>query len=179
VADTGLVIRPALTADLRRIQEIETAAGELFRTVGMDAIADDPPPTVEQLNAYVAAGTAWVATEPAGRVAGYILVETHGCWAHIEQVTVHPEHGRRGIGAALIVQVDQWAVERGLERLSLTTFRDVPWNAPYYQRLGFRHLPGTERPAWLRGVVEREKRHGLALWPRTVMSRGVTAGPSA
>ena len=130
MADTGLVIRPAQTADLKRIQEIETAAGELFRTVGMDAIADDPPPTVEELNAYVAAGTAWVATDPAGRVAGYILVEMHGCWAHIEQVTVHPEHGRRGIGAALIAQVDQWAVERGLERLSLTTFRDVPWNAP-------------------------------------------------
>ena len=92
VADTGRVVRPAATADLRRIQEIETAAGELFRALGMDAVADDPPPTVEQLSAYVAAGTAWVAADPAGDAIGYILIDAQANGAHIEQVTVHPRH---------------------------------------------------------------------------------------
>jgi len=179
VADTGLVIRPAATADIGRIQEIETTAGELFRALGMDAVADDPPPTVEQLSAYVAAGTAWVAADPAGEAIGYILIDAQANGAHIEQVTVHPQHARRGVGAALIGQVDQWAAEKGLEHLSLTTFRDVPWNGPYYERLGFRHLPGSQWSAELRGIVEGEANRGLASWPRTVMSRRVPAGPSA
>lgn len=145
----------------------------------MDAIADDPPPTAEQLQSYMAAGTAWVATGPEGDAVGYILVEVHGGWAHIEQVTVHPDHGRRGIGAALIGHVDRWAAEQGLDQLSLTTFRDVPWNAPYYKRLGFRHLPATEAPSWLQGVMEREEKHGLAAWPRTAMTRTRAAHPPA
>ena len=151
------------------------AAGELFRLIRMEAVADDPPPTAEELAAFLAAGTAWVTTGASGEPVAYILVEVSGSWAHIEQISVHPRNGRRGLGGALIAHVDQWAAARGLDSLSLTTFRDVPWNAPYYERLGFRHLPETEWPRWLLGVVEREKHQGLAARPRTVMARAVTA----
>lgn len=153
------------------------AAGELFRAIGMDAIADDPPPTEEDLEAFLQAGTAWVATRVSDKPIAYILVEVFGSWAHIEQVTVHPRYGGHGIGASLIGHVEAWAQNLGLDNLSLTTFRDVPWNAPYYERLGFRRLPETEWPRWLPSVVEREKRHGLAAWPRTVMAREVNARP--
>lgn len=173
LADTGLVIRAATTADLERIQEIEIAAAELFRAIGMDAIADDPPPSAEQLAAYIAAGTAWVATGPEVGTIGYILVDGHAGWSHIEQVTVHPHYARRGVGAALIDHVDERARSQGQSFLSLTTFSRVPWNGPYYESLGFRHLPEPEWPAHFRSLVEREADHGLAAWPRTVMTRTV------
>ncbi|WP_324643060.1 GNAT family N-acetyltransferase [Pseudarthrobacter sp. LT1] len=173
------MIRAATTADLGRIQEIEIAAAELFRTIGMDAVADDLPPTAEQLNAYFAAGTAWVATDPAVKAIGYILIDGHADWAHIEQVTVHPQHSRRGVGAALIDHVEDWARDHGHFWLSLTTFSDVPWNGPYYERLGFSHLPESEWSVQLRGIVEREADRALAAWPRTVMTRRIPAGPVA
>ncbi|NUT73001.1 GNAT family N-acetyltransferase [Pseudarthrobacter sp. C4D7] len=167
------MIRAATTADLERIQAIEVAAAELFRAIGMDAVADDPPPPVEQLEAYVAAGTTWVATDPEVGAIGYVLVDGHAGWSHIEQVTVHPHYARRGVGAALIDHVEEWARGLGQSCLSLTTFSSVPWNGPYYERLGFRHLPEPEWPAYLRSTVEREADHGLAAWPRTVMARSV------
>jgi len=178
MADTGRVIRPAATADLGRIQEIETAAGGLFRALGMDPVADDPPPTIEELNAFLRRGTAWVATGPAGEPIAYILMKVRGRWAHIEQVTVHPRHAHQGIGADLINHAEEWARRLGLGGLSLTTFRDVPWNGPYYERLGFRYVPDSEWPAELRGVVEGEASRGLASWPRVVMTRKVNGGHS-
>lgn len=168
-----------MAADLEPIQGIETAAGELFRKLGMDAVADDPPPTIDQLNAFLSSGTAWVATGNAGEPIAYILMRVCGSWAHIEQVTVHPHHARRGIGGALINYAEEYARELGLDGLSLTTFRNVPWNAPYYERLGFSPLPESEWSAELRAIVDDETSRGLASWPRTVMTRRATANPSA
>ena len=49
-----VVIRPAVTSDLARMQGIEVAAGAMFRPLGMDLVADDDPFTVDELRAYVA-----------------------------------------------------------------------------------------------------------------------------
>ena len=62
-------MRKARPEDLSHIQDIEVAAGELFRSIGMDAIADDPPPSEDELMAYQREGRAWVATDPADRPA--------------------------------------------------------------------------------------------------------------
>lgn len=129
--------------------------------------------TEEELAAYQRAGRAWVATGPSGAAIAYILVDVLGVWAHIEQVTVDPDQGRRGIGSTLIAHVERWAAGRKLRGLSLTTFSGVPWNAPYYERLGFTHLPDTEWSSGQRAVVRREKQHGLDTWPRTVMVREI------
>ena len=79
---------------------IEVAAGEAFRLVGMAAIADDPPPAPDALAAYLQDGRAWVATDSADEPIAYILLDVVDRFAHIEQVTVHPQHARRGIGGA-------------------------------------------------------------------------------
>ena len=59
-------VRRAVAADGPILQHIERAAGEQFRTVGLDAIADDEPFTLAELDAYVAAGHSWVALDGAG-----------------------------------------------------------------------------------------------------------------
>ena len=58
--------------------------------------------------------------------------------------------------------------------LTLTTFRDVPWNAPYYARCGFHILDGDEITAGLETIRAREAARGLDRWPRVRMRRPVT-----
>jgi GNAT superfamily N-acetyltransferase len=164
-------MRTARPNDLAQIRAIEVAAGELFRAIGMAAIADDPPPSEDELAACLSEGRAWVATDPADIPVAYILVRVVDGWAHIEQVSVHPLQGRKGLGSALIGLVDRWAEETGLRGLTLTTFRDVRWNAPYYERLGFKTVPEHELSAGLQEIVRREHQHGLDAWPRVVMRR--------
>ncbi len=158
-------IRPARTDEFPLLQDIETASGEPFRAFGMADIADDDPMPLDVLrglHVWVAADpdpVAWVAAEP---VDGY---------AHIEQVSVHPDHAHPGIGARLLDHVDRWAAGRGLRGLTLTTFRDIPWNAPYYERLGFQEVT-SPTPA-LRAIVEAEAARGLDPARRVCLRRGV------
>lgn len=139
----------------------------------MATVADDEPATAAELTRFLNAGNAWVETDADDQPIGYLLVEELDGRAHIEQVTVHPAHARRGIGAALIDEADRWAAERGLAGLTLTTFANVPWNAPYYARLGFTLLPESKWDAGIRSRVSREAEHGLDAWQRVVMERSV------
>lgn len=166
------MLRPASTEDLPRLRDIERAAGEAFREVGMAAVADDEPPSIELLLGYVRAGRAWVATDPAGVPAGYLIVDVFDGTAHVEQVSVHPDHRGQRLGRALLDEAATWAARHGLSTLTLTTFTDVPWNAPYYERLGFRVLVPGEG---LRRIREHEAQLGLDRWPRVAMARPVTA----
>nr|WP_202539151.1 GNAT family N-acetyltransferase [Streptomyces sp. SID8379] len=157
---------------MTRLQEIETAAGEIFRPLGMAAIADDEPPAVEELERYRAAGHAWVAADDdAGPALAYLVAEAVDGAFHIEQVTVHPDAARRGVGQALVARAADCARDQGLTGLTLTTFTDVPWNAPYYERIGFRRLTEVELTPGLRGIRAAEAEHGLDRWPRVCMRR--------
>ncbi|GAA0936886.1 GCN5 family N-acetyltransferase [Virgisporangium aurantiacum] len=163
------MIRAAVDADLLVLQEIERAAGEAFREIGMPEIADDEPLPVDALAAYAAAGRAWVAVDPDDRPVAYLIADVVDGNLHIEQVSVHPRAARRGIGRDLIEHAAAYARDHALPALTLTTFTDVPWNAPYYERCGFRVMPDPE-PA-LRALIRAESDHGLDRWPRVAMHR--------
>ncbi|MEU6391150.1 GNAT family N-acetyltransferase [Streptomyces sp. NPDC046939] len=167
-----MLLRSATPADLPRLQDIEVAAGAVFRPLGMDAIADDEPPTLAELERYRAAGHAWVAESADGTVVAYLVGEPVDGAFHIEQVTVDPAAARRGIGRALIEHAAEHARTLRLTGLTLTTFTEVPWNAPYYERLGFRRLdPDADLTPGLRAIRAAEAEHGLDRWPRTCMRR--------
>lgn len=173
------MIRDARAEDLSTIRSIEVAAGEAFRLIGMAVIADNPPPALDALAVYQQDGRAWVATDSADDPIAYILLVVIERFAHIEQVTVHPGYARRGIGRLLIEEAASWARARGLDGLTLTTFEEVPWNAPYYRRLGFREVPEPQWSDGIRQIVRSERDHGVAAWPRVVMKRAVTSGGSS
>ena len=164
------VLRPADTGDVDVLRDIERAAGELFRPLGMDLIADDEPPTAAVLLGFVEDERAWVVEED-GEVAGYLLADVVDDCAHVEQVTVHPRHARRGLGRSLVEHLAAWAVARDLPALTLTTYRDVPWNGPYYESLGFRRLADHELTPGLRSLRDEEVARGLDRWPRGCMRR--------
>ncbi|MEV4621721.1 GNAT family N-acetyltransferase [Asanoa sp. NPDC049573] len=167
-------IRDARSDDLARLREIERSAGELFRAIGMPEIADDDPPSSAELTHYQRAGVAWVATTEADEVVAYLFAEPLDGNLHLEQLSVHQNHARQGIGRKLITHAAQHAAGKNMPGLTLTTFRDVPWNAPYYERCGFHTLGEQEIGPGLRARREQEAAHGLARWPRVCMRRPTT-----
>lgn len=72
----------------------------------------------------------------------------------IEQVSVHP--ARQGVGAALIEAAARWAQQKAFDAMTLMTFRDVPWNRPYYERLGFRVVDEAQLTEGLRALQANE-----------------------
>ena len=159
------------------MQAIEVSAGDAFRGLGMDSVADDPPLSSDALAAYADAGLAWVATDSLDCPAAYILVREVDGWAHIEQVSVHARHAGQRLGQALIEEAGCWAADAGLQGLTLTTFADVPWNGPYYSRIGFEPVPEDRWSPGLREIVAEETAHGLDAWPRVVMKRPLSHFP--
>jgi ribosomal protein S18 acetylase RimI-like enzyme len=122
------------------------------------------------------AGRAWVAVDDLDRAVGYIVVNRVDGRAHIEQVSVRPSHARRGIGRMLVDHVARWAADEGMAATTLTKFADVPWNAPLYERIGFRRLRDEELSPGSRRVLAEEAARGLDRWPCVAMIRAV---PSA
>ena len=139
----------------------------------MPEVADDEPFSIAELGEYAERGQAWVLADADDRPIGYVLVDLVGACAHIEQVSVHPDHHRQGYGRQLIDHVVAWAREQGMPAVTLTTFRDVPWNAPYYERCGFRTLAESELTPELAAVRAREAAHGLDPDTRVCMRRDV------
>jgi ribosomal protein S18 acetylase RimI-like enzyme len=164
-------IRPVEERDFPALQDIEHATAEQFRSAGIDAIADLGPFDDEELTDFVRAGRAWVAVGDDDQPLGFLVTDVVDDCLYIAEVDVHPRHARRGIGRQLI----EHATTGGHSALILTTFRDVPWNAPYYQRLGFVILADDKVPPGLRAIREYQATIGLDRWPRVCMRRDLVA----
>jgi GNAT superfamily N-acetyltransferase len=174
VSGASFPIRAVRLDDLAVLVEIERAAGETFRTLGMDMVADDDPGSVEELTPYADGGRAFVSVDAQDRPVGYVVLDVVDGAAHVEQVSAHPDNAREGVGRALIERAASWATAHDLRALTLTTYVDVPWNGPYYERLGFRYLAPEEETPGLRAIRTHERTLGLDAWPRACMTRSLT-----
>lgn len=137
----------------------------------MADIANDEPPSLPELRRYLAAGMAWVSVDAADRPVAYLIADMVDGNLHIEQISVHADSARRGIGRDLLEHVAGWAAGRGIPALTLTTFTEIPWNAPYYERCGFRTMATADSGAELRDIHKAEAARGLDRWGRTGMRR--------
>lgn len=157
--------------DVDRLQSIERDAGQLFAAVGMPEIAADEPFSVDELLVYQRAGRAWAVVDDGDHAIAYVLVDVIDGCAHVEQVSVHPDHAGQGIGSQLLDVVSGWAADHDLAALTLLTFGDIPWNGPYYERLGFRVVPETGLSPGLAALREAEPAKGLDPARRVAMRR--------
>jgi GNAT superfamily N-acetyltransferase len=164
-----IAIRPASSEDGVTLQEIERLAGERFREMGLDKVADDEPLSLETLAAYAADGRSWVAIDRGDTRIGYVVVEVVDGCGHVEQVSVLPDHQGEGVGRALLDRVCEWATEKGLGAITLTTFTDVPWNRSLYEHLGFQVLTEADIGPELQAVRQAETAHGLDPTTRVCM----------
>lgn len=95
----------------------------------------------------------------------------HGHTDDLQVIRTIERHAGQRLGQALINAVSEWARQQGISALTLTTFGEVPWNAPYYKTLGFKAIPVTNETAGLRRIREEERKHGLDTWPRLYMRK--------
>ena len=163
------VLRTPRHDELERLREIERAAGVLFAEAGLPEVAAHEPAPTEILARYADAGRVWVVAIDGGPV-GYAVVDTVDKNAHLEQISVHPDAGRRGLGTMLLHHICAWARDQGFAAVTLTTFADLAWNAPFYAKNGFRVMTDAEIGPELRAVVDDETAHGLDPERRVCMS---------
>ncbi|MFD3747253.1 GNAT family N-acetyltransferase [Nocardia sp. NPDC058633] len=165
----GGPVRLAREDEIAALQEIERRAGAPFAEVGMTAVAEDDPPPREVLRAFVVEGRAWVWPDDDDHPVGYLVLGLVDGQPHVDQVSVDPAYAGARIGKRLIDHAVRWAKDLGYHEITLTTFTQVAWNGPYYERLGFAYLPAADEPPGLRAIRATEQANGLDAWPRASM----------
>nr|WP_276512636.1 GNAT family N-acetyltransferase [Methylopila capsulata] len=144
----------------------------MFRTVGIPLPPDGALPPEEPLRRALADGLLLVAEVEDGRTAGFVAAAPLDAALHVFTIAVDPAHMRRGLGRALMTAALEHAAWAFWPAVTLTTFRDVPWNAPFYRSLGFLAADDALLAPGLAGVRARERAIGLdALGPRLAMAR--------
>jgi GNAT superfamily N-acetyltransferase len=108
---------------------------------------------------------------------GFCALEELDGQGHVEGLYVIPESGRRGLGRDLLEAACEAARAEGFTRVTLVTFADVPFNAPFYLRASFRVARDDELGDELRAIVEGEVASGLAaLGRRVALVRALSPG---
>jgi GNAT superfamily N-acetyltransferase len=154
--------------DLPALPAIELAAARLLAGEAPQSVLAETT-SHEELQDAQRLGHLWVALLD-DRPVGFAHVKIlEACHVHLEEIDVHPDHGRRGLGTQLVRAVCAWAARLGYQSVTLTTFQAVPFNGPFYARLGFEAISeGSLSPA-LRAVVDDERRRGLDSENRVAM----------
>jgi GNAT superfamily N-acetyltransferase len=161
-------IRPAQADDVPALSGIELAAAQLLRGHAPESVLTETT-DVGRFAEAARNGRLWVAANGSAPV-GFALVEMLADdLPHLEELDVAPSHGRRGLGTALVQAVCEWATASRYGMLTLTTFRAVTWNLPFYARLGFEELPREILRPELAAVVAEEAHRGLDPTTRAVM----------
>ena len=156
--------RLARPEDLPLLGPLEDAADALF--VDRFGAVDWPPATPGEERA-AEPGILLVAVDDDGTVVGFAHVLDLGGHWHLEQIAVHPAHGRRGVGGDLLRATHVEVAARGGREVTLTTYADVPWNAPFYARHGY--VECESLPEHLTETWAGEERFGMARHGRRVV----------
>lgn len=165
----GVTIRSARPTELPLLAPLELRAAERFSDSAHAYARALPPFDAGELAELERAGTVWVAVEGDSAPVGFAIAGWLGNEPYLHELDVEPSHARRGVGRALIRRVAEWARSTGSCVLALSTFRDVPWNGPYYQRLGFEVVPLEEYTAEQHAQRVRDGAAGMLIESRVIM----------
>jgi GNAT superfamily N-acetyltransferase len=167
------MIRPAHRREIALLPHIENTSDERYVRMGLRCVLEMPPHSIAALEQGRQRGMLWIATSPRNRPVGFALMALTGGTAWLDQLSVLPRWQGRGLGAALIDRSAERARELDHDRLYLSTYLGVPWNAPFYGRRGFSPVPRGEWPAAFRLQFMMQNSQGHPPWRRTIMQRRV------
>ncbi len=157
----GYGIRSACAGDLKFLEEVELAAARMFPTDVIPEHVRNQALSLETLESAQKEGRLFIAVDKEEKPAGFIAVRRNVDEAYIIELDVHPDHQRKALGRALIGKAVEWSISQKCSALTLTTFSSIPWNAPYYERLGFKRLEDDEISDALIKQLAYEKKRGL------------------
>ena len=156
-----VVIRPGRAEDLSALAAIERSGAETFARHGLPLADGSPPAPAAQWAAALSAGLLWIAEHPIDGPVGFLAGELADGALHILEIDVVMAHQRRGCGRRLMQAAIACAQARVLAGVTLTTFRSVPWNAPFYASLGFAVLDPADLPPSLAAALADEAARGF------------------
>lgn len=170
------IVRPACAEHVGQLPQIEREAATRFGGSLPESVLSHVTPP-DSLAAAQQAGLLWVALEPGGTPVGFAMASVCERRVHLEELDVLPQHGRKGVGTALVHAVEDFALRSDCSEITLTTFRDVPWNAPLYARVGFEIIPEQELDADLLRRLAAESALGLERSSRVAMRKPLSPRP--
>lgn len=163
-------VRQAVIADASKFAAVEISACRRFLdTADLAWVADVEPTSFEDHVALIGAGTVWVAVDGKGDIFGFLLAERCGDELHICEFAVERLLQGLGIGTSLVQAATEYTRTIGVAALTLTTFRGLSWNEPFYHHLGFETLRPDQLDDRLRAVLVREVAIGLPIEMRCAM----------
>ena len=167
-------IRRAREAEYPLLPAVERSAARLFATTDMPEIAEGQTSDLAFIEAVARAGAIFVAADEDDRPAGFAFVGFLDRALHLYELSVAENHGRRGLGRRLVADACAFAKAESVDAMTLSTFRDIPWNGPFYEKLGFRFLGKNEWTPALLLLHHREADLGLPVARRGFMRKDLT-----
>lgn len=166
------LIRPAQANDTPALQAIERDGARAFLALpGFAFCAALPARTHSEHERVRQTGHSFV-LEHQGQPIGFALILPVDGHAHILETAVAFAHQGRGLGRQMIGMAQAWAIGAGYREMTLTTYRDVPWNAPFYTKLGFVTFHPDPTRMGLNAIVQEEIDAGFARQARVAMRIG-------
>lgn len=157
----GYTICAAEARHLPFLNAIELAAATIFPPGFLPAhvLLDKVPMPI--LERAMEESLLWVALDGGTEPVGYLLMQRQDDSLLLAQLDVHPAHGRKGLGKALVEKGIDEAGRRGGADIFLTTFANIRWNAPFYAQCGFVEIPENAQPEFIKAILREERNHGL------------------
>jgi GNAT superfamily N-acetyltransferase len=166
-------IRPTLAKDVGHLPAVERSAAQSFLAIpDLAWVAADTVQSEARHHQLVKGGAAWVAVGMDDKPVGFLNAEVIDGHLHICELSVQQDCQSQGLGKALMEAARHWADVHAIPRLTLITFRNVPWNELFYKSLGFTTLEERDLPAFLQHMLDDDTNAGLPRGQRCVMSAG-------
>jgi len=167
-------IRHAIPQDIPKLGSIEVSAGALFRTIpSLSHIADDHPQDPRRIRAMARERHVWLAVDDNDEPVAFLMGHVSDFCFHIAEISVMENWQRRRVGSALVKRMEDQVKEEGFKVITLTTFRDVPWNGPWYARMGFEEVDAASIGEQHIQILKVEEAHCHDMTKRCCMSKAV------
>ena len=130
-------IRKAREEDLPLLGPVENSASQVFRTVNLDHIANGPTLPNPQLSAMSNSNHLWVAVNTLDQPVGFVGGEEVDGSFYIVEISVAQHFQGKGAGKALMAAMEQQIRKESFKDITLTTYKHLPWNGPWYAKRGY------------------------------------------
>jgi GNAT superfamily N-acetyltransferase len=172
----GFTIRRASPDEIDQMVAIDDDACTLYVEAGLDAdLGPQHPYSIAERACWTRCarqGSAFVAGPPNAPPVGLLVMDRIDGAPYLEQLSVRRTAMRQGLGRRLLERAIAWADR---EPLWLTTYAQIPWNRPFYERHGFVTVPESACPPGMVKILD-EQRHALPAPEARIAMRRVPTG---
>lgn len=168
---TDFTIRKARNEDIPLLGPVERSAAEIFRSVNLDFLSDGPTMDESLLSKMTNSNHLWVAVDKSDQPIGFAGGEDIDGNFHVAEVSVTQHAQGKGVGKSLMTELIRQAKEEGYTTITLTTYRDLPWNGPWYNKMGFLEVKVDEMGQEYSKMLDSEAHHGHDMNLRCIMRK--------